>query len=393
MSCTYQRATTSVAAMTGLSRPLISTAMDIARQRRVAVPTPSAHTLPAIAAALGLSETCGNPVTVIQRVWVALLVLIRDHASDSRRRRWLAVAEMLGVPTPILPEPAHPAVIETVRRQWTTDLTGSDNLTTTGLRALRDGGSIPTEPIEEALRMGDRQAIVTWIAHGVWDDRFEDICADLTDTEIGIMVRAGVLPDSLASQVVTWWPSDHLPWEAFPIDLWDRVPHPDIARKGRAQTAATQVIRYPNLRTDDRLIAAIAQDGAWTVEVLLHNIDDDRLILTAARYPLAAAKVLSRTTIRDERLIDAAIRDPAAAAEVLCRTTIRDERLIAAAAKEAETALQVLTRCHDLCDERLIAVVANNPYHAKNVVACRQDLRHHPLMVMATSRYTMESLM
>ena len=48
--------------------------------------------------------------------------------------------------------------------------------------------------------VGDRQAIVTWMVYGVWNDRFETVCQEPTDQEIGTIMRAGVGPDALVAR-------------------------------------------------------------------------------------------------------------------------------------------------------------------------------------------------
>ena len=385
MSCAYYHATQRIAAITGIPRNHIGAAMDVARQRMGTIAEPAPDNLPVIAALLGLPETCGDPAPVIRRVWTTLLVLIHTHSTDPRRRRWLAVANILGMPASLLTEPAHPAVVETVRRQWTTEPPTTDTLTVTGLRALRHGTPIPEQIITEAIGAANRRAIVTWIAHGAWDERFETMIADLSVGEIGTLVRAGVLPQTLVDQVVTWWPSDHLPWEAFPLDLWDRVPNPDIARKGRARTAATQLIHYPKWCTDDRLIEAAAHVPWYAGEVLVrrHDIHDDRLIEAVTDVPWCAGEVLVRRhDIHDDRLIEAAARNEWVAGQILIdRPDLRtDDRLIEAAARDAERSAVVLTQCPDFCDDRLIDAIAQKPRRAAEVLIKRQNLRNDQLI-------------
>ena len=387
MSCAYQHAAQRVAAMTGLSYSLVSAAMDIARQRTITVPTPDPDALPSIVIALGLPETCKNPVLVIRRVWAALLVLMHTHSTDLRIQRWRAVAAILGVPAHLLPEPAHAVVVETVRQQWALlDLPLADDRAVMGIRALHNSTPISTKPIDEAIGAGDRHTIVTWIAHGVWDDRFEAECTELTDQEIGIIVRAGVLPDSIVPQIAERWWSDDLPWEAFPLDVWDRVHDPIVARVGRARTAATQFMRYPNMRSNDRLIAAIAHDVVWTVEVLRHaHLRDDRLIDAVAQEPWMAGQVLCDTDLYDTRLIAAVVRNPYWAAKVLiARADIRDDRLIAAVAQEPWMATWVVMDT-DIRDDRLIAAVAQEQECRARAVEQCPDLGEHPLITVLPS--------
>ena len=358
MSCAYRHAAVRIATIAGIPTDLMMTAMDIARQRRVTFPALPPDRLRTIAPLLGITPTCGNPQQVIARIQAALLALGTIHSTHLWVGRWMAVAAALGVPDDHLPVPVHPEIMTTVRAQWAAPPPNpAPDRATAGIAALWQGDPIPDELIEEALRMGDRTAIVTWIAHGVWDDRFGDICADLTDTEIGRIVRAGVLPDGLVPQIAKRSWSDDLPWDAFPLDLWDRVPNPDVARKGRARTAAAQFIRYPDLRADDRLIAAFARDPVRMAEVLRHDhLRDDRLIAAAAEDAAVALEVVCRTNLRDDRLIAAVAEDAAMASEVVCRTNLRDARLIAAAATDAAAAAEVLCAT-DIRDERLIDVI------------------------------------
>ena len=392
MSCAYRTAATRIAAIAGIPPDLMLTAMDIARQRRIAFPVLPPDQLFTITQLLGIAPTCGNPQQVITRTQAALLALGTLHPTHPCVRRWLAVAALLGVPDDQVPVPAHPVVIATVREQWLSALPSPANdQSTEGFTALWRGGPIPTERIDEALRAGDRTAIVTWMAHGVWDDRFEDVCADLTDAEIGRIVRAGVMPDALVGRVAQRWRSDALPWDVFPLTMWDRVPDPDIARAGRARTAAMTLIHHPTLR-DDRLIAVAAQEAIWAVRVLRKmSLHDDRLITIAAMNAKDARDVLiDRTDLSDDRLIDAvatATDEPWFARDVLVsRHDLHDHRLIATAAKRSRYARDVLIERPDVRDPCLIAAAAKKPEYARDVLIARRDLRDRRLIAAAAKK-------
>ena len=360
-------------------------AMDVARQQKIASSSLAPATLRAVAKVLKLPSTCSTPALVIARAQRSLLALSMSRATDPRRTRWLAVASMIGVPADQLPEPVSPAVVEAIRWQRT----ATSSLSTRardGLAALHQGTPIPTELIDEAIRSRDRASIIAWLAHGAWDERFEAVCGRFTDQEIGMLVRAGVLPHPLVQQVFQRWKSDKLPWEAFPLTMWDTASDVTVARAGRARTAATQLIRYPDLRTDDRLIAAAAQDAQWAAHVLCGtDIRDDRLIAAAAQDAQWAADVLIQyPNIRDDRLIAAAAQDARRAAHVLCNTDIRDDRLIAAAAQDAQWAAHVL--CYtDIRDARFIAAIVQkqNATFAADVLIHCPDIRDASLIPIA----------
>ena len=393
MSCAYQRAAQRVAAMTGLSYSLVSAAMDIARKRTITVPTPDPDALPSIVIALGLPETCKNPVLVIRRVWAALLVLMHTHSTDLRIQRWRAVAAILGVPAHLLPEPAHAVVVETVRQQWALlDLPLTDDRAVMGIRALHNSTPISTKPIDEAIGAGDRHTIVTWIAHGVWDDRFEAVCHTLTDMEIETIVQTGVAPNAIVARVAQRWRSDTLPWDVLPLALWDQVTDTMVAREGRARTAAMRLIRHPTLRSD-RLITAAAQQEHWAAEVLIARPDlrtDDRLIASVAHARYWAALVLQATDCCDNRLIEAvANQEPWHAKNILInRPDLSDDRLITTAASDPACARDVLVARHDLSDPRLIAAVATDPRLAAKVLIARPDLSDDRLIAAVAERGT-----
>ena len=389
MSCAYRHAAVRIATMAGIPRDVMLTAMDIARQQRVTFPDLPPDRLHTIAPLLGITPTCGNPQQVIARIQTALLALGTLHATHPWVERWMAIATALGVPDDHLPVPVHPEIMATVRAQWAAPPPDpAPDRATAGIAALWRGDPIPAELIEEALRMGDRQAIVTWMAHGVWDDRFTDMCRNLTDAEIGIIVRAGVVPDALVAQIATDWWSNTLPWDVFPVTMWDRVADPDIARAGRARTAAAKLTRDPTLR-DDQIIAAAARDEYWAADVLITRTDlsDDGLIAAAAENPSSARDVLiARTDLSDKRLIAAAARDEYWAADVLiARTDLSDDCLIAAAAKNATYARDVLIKRPDLSDKRLItAVTKGKPSNARDVLIKRTDLSDYCLIAAVT---------
>ena len=447
MSCAYRHAATRIATIAGIPPDVMLTAMDIARQRRVTFPALPPDRLRTIAPLLGITPTCGNPQQVIARIQSALIALGTLHATNPWVERWVAIAAaLLGVPEDHLPVPVHPVIMATVRAQWAAPPRAARSRRAKGLAALWRGEPIPAKLIDEARRNGDRMAIVTWIAHGVWDERFTDVCRNLTDEEIGTIARAGVVPDALVERVVQRWGSDDLPWDIFPLTLWDRVADPDIAREGRSRTAAMRLICHPtirddrlmiaaaetpwyahdvliarpDLRTDECLLAAVAPHSHWAAEVLkgtdicddrlidtvanaedaayaarvlierpdLHT--DNRLLATVAAHSHWAARVLQRTTIRDDRLIIAATATPSSAHDVLiARPDLRtDECLLAAVAAHSHWAAEVL-KGTDICDDRLIDTVANaeDAAYAARVLIARADLRTDGRLLAAIARY------
>ena len=418
MSCAYRHAAVRIATMAGIPTDLMLTAMDIARQRCVTFPNLPPDRLHAIAPRLGITPTCGNPQQVLTRIQTTLIVLGTLHPSHPWVERGMAIAAALGVPDDHLPVPVHPDVLATVRAQWTAPPPDpAPDRTTAGIAALWRGNPIPTELIEETLRTGDRTAIVTWMAYGVWDDRFEAMCQDLTDAEIGFIVRAGVVPDAVVRRIAERWWSDSLPWEVIPFAMWDRVADATIARKGRARTAAAKLARNSTLR-DDQLIAAAAEESRWAGHVLTARPDlsDERLIAAVAKESRWAGHVLTaRHDLTDERLIAAAAEEPEPARDVLlARPDLHtetclieaaanpywwaydvlikhpdrytDEQLITVAAQHPWSACDVLLARHDLSDEHLIAAVARNVGYARDVLLARHDLRDDRLIAAAAEK-------
>ena len=422
MSCAYRTAATRIATIATIPPDLMLTAMDSARQRRVTFPDLPPDRLRTIAPLLGIAPTCGNPQQIMARIHAALLILGTLHSTHLSVERWMAMAVAHGVPDDHLPVSVHPEIMATVCAQWAAPPPNpAPDRTTAGIAALWQGDPIPAELIEEALRTGDRRAIVTWIAHGVWDDRFTDVCRNLTDAEIGTIVRAGVVPDALVARVAQrWWSSD-LPWNVFPLTLWDRVADPEIAREGRARTAAMTLIHHPTLRddrliaaaaekpwyakdvlivrtdfSDDRLIAAVAaQTAQWAAEVLIRRFDlsDDRLIAAVATKgtPWDARNVLvTRHDLHDDRLIAAVAKNATCARDVLItRRDLGDDRLIAAVAAATDSwyPRTVLIERTDLSDPRLIAAVAENAADARAVLVARTDLSD-PRLIAAVAKGT-----
>lgn len=162
-----------------------------------------------------------------------------------------------------------------------------------GIAALQQGRPIPKALVDAAIRTCDWESITAWLAHGALDPRLDACCDRITDAQIATVVRAGVLPDVLIDRIVSQWSSNDLPWDAFPLILWDRVTDPTIAHLGRARTAATQLIHH-------------------------HDLHDDRLITAAAQHAWMAAKILvARPDLREEYLITAAARNRWTAHDVL----------------------------------------------------------------------------
>ena len=389
MSCAYRHAAARIATIAGIPRDLMLTAMDIARQRRITFPALPPDRLRTIAPRLGISSTCGNPQQVIARIQSALLALGTLHPSQAWVERGMAIAAALGVPDDHLPVPVHPEIMATVRAQWAAPPPNpAPDRATAGIAALWRGDPIPAELIEEALRTGDRQAIVTWIAHGVWDDRFTKICRRLTDAEIETIIRAGVVPDAVVERVAQRWTSRTLPWDIFPLAMWDRVADPEIARWGSARTAATKLIRDPALR-DERLIAAAAAVPSYAHDVLVNRPDlrDNCLIEATAAVPSYASDVLiKRHDLSDDRLIEAVAGNAACARDVLIkRHDLSDDRLIAAVATDAAWARDVLIARHDLSDDRLIAAVVKDPAYVRTVLLARPDLRTETRLIEAAA--------
>ena len=394
MSCSYRRAATRIATIAGIPPDLMMMAMDIARQRCVTFPALPPDRLRTIAPVLGITPTCGNPQQVIARAQSALIALGTLHPSHPWVERGMAIATaLLGVPEDHLPVPVHPEIMATVRAQWATPPPHpAPDRATRGLAFLWRGDPIPDELIDEAICDGDRTAIVTWIAHGVWDDRFEDVCRKLTDEEIGTIVRAGVVPDALVEQVAQKWMPRRLPWDVFPLAIWDRVADPEIASSYRAHTAAAKLIRDPTLR-DDQLIAAAAKGSGWAYHVLVarHDLSDDRLIAAVAENAAYAYNLLvARHDLSDDRLIAAvAERCSWDARDVLIkRHDLSDDRLIAAVAQDPWYARDVLVERHDLSDDRLITAVATKgrPFDVHRVLVARPDLRTDGRLLAAIAR-------
>ena len=401
MSCAYRHAAIRIATIAGIPTDLMMTAMDIARQRRVTFPDLPPDQRSTITKLLGITPTCGNPQQVIARIQTALIALSTIHPTHPCIERWMAIAAVLGVPDDRLPRSVQPVTVETVCQQWMTDLPTTDDRVTAGIRALRSGIPIPTELIDEAIRAKDRQAIVTWMAHGVWDDRFKIMCQWLSAEEINTIVGAGVVPDILVEQIVgqyeRWWVLKDLPWDIFPMTLWDRVADPAIARAGRARTAATKLRRHPTLY-HDHLIDAAASEVYWAAEVLIrrHDLADDRLIAAVAEDPGYARNVLiERHDLSDPRLIAAVAKKSAYAIDVLNkRHDLSDPRLIAAVAKHSGYARDALIERHDLSDPRLIAAVAEKSAYARDVLIKRHDLSNDRLIAAVAENpwYTHEVL-
>ena len=392
MSCAYRHAAVRIATIAGIPPDLMLTAMDIARQRRVIPPTLPPDRLRTIAPRLGITPTCGNPQQVIARIQSALIALGTLHPSQPWVERGMAIAAALGMPDDHLPVPVHPEIMETVRAQWAAPPPDpAPNRATAGIAALWRGEPIPLDLMTEALRVNDWDAIVTWMAHGVWDDRFEDVCTGLTNAEIGTIVRAGVMPNALVAQITQRWQSNDLPWDVFPLAMWDWVTNPKVAREGRARTAAAKLIRNPALR-DERLIDAAAQHPRWAAEVLgATDLCDNRLIDAAAQHPHHAVAVLgTRRDLRDDCLIQAAAKESLCARNVLiARPDLSDDRLIAAAAEIPWYARDVLVARHDLSDPQLIAAVAENAAGARDVLIERIDLCDECL-IKAVADHTIE---
>ena len=382
MSCAYRRAAARIATIAGIPPDLMLTAMDVARQYRVAFPALPPDRLSTITQLLGIAPTCGNPQQVIARIQSALIALGILHPSQPWVERGMAIAAvLLGVPEDHLPVPVHPVIMATVCAQWAAPPSNPDSdRTTKGIAALWRGDPIPTELIDEAIRAKDRQAIITWIAHGVWDDRFEAVCHTLTDMEIETIVQTGVAPNAIVARVAQRWRSDTLPWDVLPLALWDQVTDTMVAREGRARTAAMRLIRHPTLRSD-RLITAAAQQEHWAAEVLIARPDlrtDDRLIASVAHARYWAALVLQATDYCDNRLIEAvANQEPWHAKNILInRPDLSDDRLITTAASDPACARDVLVARHDLSDPRLIEAVVGkgSPSDARDVLVARHDL-------------------
>ena len=392
MSCAYRTAATRIATIATIPPDLMLTAMDIARQRRVVSPDLPPDRRSIIAKLLGITPTCGNPQRVIAHTTTALLILGALYPTHPSVERWMAIATVLGVPDDHLPVSVHPVIMATVRAQWAAPPRAPRSRRAKGIAALWRTASIPTDLIDEALCVGDRQAIVTWMAHGVWDDRFTGVCYGLTERDIGTIVRAGVVTDAIVEQVARWWPSDDLPWEVFPVTMWDRVPDPTIARAGRARTAATKLILDPTLG-DDQLIAAAAEDSWYASDVLIKRPDlsDNRLIDITTKVPHYACDVLiARPDLCDNRLINAVATHPVLSKKLLVnRSDLRtDDRLITAVVTNPWYARCVLIACTDLSDNRLIAAVvtAEDATYAHDVLIARPDLRTDGSLLTAIAR-------
>ena len=422
MSCTYRTAAIRIAVMAGIPRDLMHTAMDVARQHCIAFPTLPSDQLPAITQLLGIAPTCGNPQQVITRIHAALLVLGTCHPTNPRIGRWMAVAAAIGVPTDRLPVLPPPVVINTVRTQLAALFSQDDDHPTTcleqGLHALRHGQAIPHDLVDVAIRAATRDIIVTWLAHGALDNRLEAMCHQLTDTQMETLARAGVLPDALVAKVATLWWSPRLSWHDFPLEMWDRVTDREIARRGRARTAAAWLIHYPDLSTNDRYITAAAQDETEAAKVCIARPDlrtNKYLIAAIATDPWGAARVLvSCLDIRDPLLMTATAREPGAAAWTLAhRRDIYDEQLmmavtasaswtaevliarpdlrtnkhlITAAANDAAAAAKILSNT-DMGDEQLITAAAEEASEAAAVLIARPDLRTNEHLIAAVAKH------
>ena len=160
MSGAYRHAAARIATIAGIPPDLMLTAMDIVRQRRVTFPDLPPGRLRTITKLLGITPTCGNSQQVIVRVQAALLALGTLHATNPRVERWMAMATVLGVPGEHLPVPVHPEIMATVRAQWAAPPRPARSRRAKGLAALWRGDPIPAELIDEAIRAGDRTAIV-----------------------------------------------------------------------------------------------------------------------------------------------------------------------------------------------------------------------------------------
>ena len=445
MSCAYRHAAFRVAAVAGMPPELMLMAMDVVPHQHVAHRHPPSETDSHIMRnLLNLPDSCSNPDRVFDRVRMALVSFGYTHPTNPRILRWMALATILGVPTHDLPIPVPPVVIDTVRSQmhrlsaidptvppdWQADPVEA------GLITLRQGKPIPPDMVE--LTKQHQQAKLSWLAHGACSNQLEESCGQMEPPQIATLVRAGVIPTSLVMAIERYWWSDHLPWDAFPLFIWDQIANRHVQRWGKARTAATQVIQdadrrrddrfiaaaalhsywssrvllhCPDLRGDDRLIAATAEEAQWAARVLLHCpdlCDDDRLIAAAAgetewaarvllRYPELrdddrliaaaagetewAARVLMESDLCDDRLIATAAKDGAWAAQVLIRRTdLSDERLIEGAAQHDRWAAHLLMERTDLSDERLLAAIVRERKNVQDVLRRRPDLKGHPLL-------------
>lgn len=352
-----------LALIAGIPSTMIVEVLALARHRITGYPLPVGDEASALIQNLTLSPPSHDIEQVIDRLRVALLILGQLYPTNPRIMRWMALASMLGVPIECLPVFVSPRVITTVRQQmddWRRmiDCTPLDRVTQ-GLHALYQGQPISRGLIEAAIQQHDWHAIATWLAHGAQDSYLEATCHQLMPDTITILVCAGVAPTSLAVALERWWWSGNLPWDAFPLTIWDHVSNPNIARVGRAHTAAIQLITYPDSRTHEQVIAAAASEARW------------------------AAKTLCATRLRDDCLITAVAHNAWWAANVLgtCPDIVHDHLITAVAqAQEPDWAAHVLMKRSDICDDRLIALAAQDRQSIQDVIQHRPDLCHHPLI-------------
>ena len=211
-----------------------------------------------IAPVLGITPTCGNPQQVFTRIQKTLPTIGIRYPPHPCIEHWMTIAAALGMPDDHLPIPVHLEITATVCAQWAAPPPNpTPNRVTAEIASLRRGDPIPDGLMTEALRTGDRTAIVTWIAYSAWDDRFTNVCDMLTAEETVTIVRAGAVPDALVERVIQRWTLRTLPWNIFSFTMWDRVTNPKVACEGQARTTAAKPVRAPALR-DDRLIAVVA---------------------------------------------------------------------------------------------------------------------------------------
>ena len=99
----------------GIPHDLMITAMDSARQRRVATPALAPDHVHTITKLLGITPTCGNPQQVLPHIQTAPLVLGTYHPTHPSDERWMVITAALGVPDARLPLSMQPTIMTTVR--------------------------------------------------------------------------------------------------------------------------------------------------------------------------------------------------------------------------------------------------------------------------------------
>ena len=119
---------------------------------------------------------------------------------------------------------------------------------------------------------------------------------------------------------------------------------------GNPACAAEVLIARPDLRTDERLIAAVADSPRW------------------------ATAVVCETQHRDPRLIHAIARDPMRAAQAAIMAGLRDDVIMESIARSNEATIQVVALT-DTEDERLIQIVASDPHAIRRVMKRRPKVR------------------